>query len=240
MRQAVKTVAVVASLLASASLARADPHSDCAQTTDRERAIVACTAVMKEAGRDNAKLLAAYSNRSLAYQAKGEHRLAISDLTRALVYSPRDPQLWYRRGLSRSALGQNIRCAADFSLALRYDTRMANALLERGECYRKLGALPRAIADQTEVLKLDPKSATAYANRAYAQLRLGQLDKAVADADEAIKLDPRSARGYLARGLAREKKDKTQAASDVKKALELDPKLKDARELQDALKRLGP
>jgi tetratricopeptide (TPR) repeat protein len=219
--------------------ARADLAADCTQTADRDKAIGACTSLLKEAGNDSGKLQTAYVGRAAAYRSKGQLPEAQSDLTRALYYNPKDASLWYQRGLVRAARGQNIRAGADFNLALRYDPKHVPSLIERGEAFRRLGALPKAISDAGEAIKLDPRSAAAYGNRAYAQLRMGKLDLAAADAAEAIKLDDKSARGHLVRGLAAEKADKAKAAADVKRALELDPELRKARELQEVIKRLG-
>lgn len=233
-----KALAIAAGLLMSTA-AFADTAGDCAQTADRDKAITACTAMMKEVAKEKDKLSTAYVNRSAAYQGKGDLKKALSDMTWGVVYNPKNAELWLKRATIRDSLGQNIRAAADYTIALKNDAKLTQAYIGRGEAYRRLGALPQAIADASEALKLDPKSHVALANRAYAQLRLGQVDKAKADADEALKLSDKSARAYLVRGLAQEKSDKAKAVADVKKALELDPKLKDEKINQEAMKRLG-
>lgn len=223
-----RTMVCVTLLMAAPGIARADTLADCTQVADRDKAIAACTALIKDAGKDRAKLETGYSARGAAYEAKGELRKALSDLTWALAAGPKNADLWYRRGVVRAALGQNIRAAADQTLALRYDPKNVKALIERGELYRKLGSLKYAVGDASEAIKLDPKSATAFANRGYAKLRLGDGGGAAADADEAIKLDEKSALGYLTRGLATAKTDKDKAIADVKKALELRPGMPEA------------
>jgi tetratricopeptide (TPR) repeat protein len=234
-----RNIFIVAASMMLATAAFADTASDCAQSTDRDKAITACTTMMKEVAKDKAKLSVAYVNRSAAYQAKGDLRKALSDMTWGVVYNPKNAELWLKRAMIRDSLGQNIRAAADYTIALKADPKLAQAYVGRGEAYRRLGALPQAIADASEALKLDPKSHAALANRAYAQLRLGQVEKAKADAEEALKLNDRNARAYLVRGLAQEKSDKAKAVADVKKAFELDPKLKDEKVNQEVIKRLG-
>jgi tetratricopeptide (TPR) repeat protein len=217
--------------------------SDCSQTADKAKAVVACSTYIKDLGKagqkDNDRMATVLSTRAAAYSGQGLHKAALTDITRALYHLPKDAKLWHQRGQIRQALGQHFRCAADFSIALKHDPKMAQAYVGRGDCYRRLGALPKAIADSDEALKLDPKSAAALSTRAYAQLRLGKNDRALADAEDAIKADPNSARGYLTRGLAQEKTDKAKADADVKRVLELDPKIKAEAGLPAILKRFG-
>lgn len=234
-----RTILITAATALLSTSAFADTASDCAQPVDRDKAIAACTTMMKEVAKEKDKLSIAYVNRSSAYQAKGDLRKALSDMTWGVVYNPKSANLWLKRASIRDSLGQNIRAAADYTIAIKADPKLTQAYIGRGEAYRRLGALPQAIADASEALKLDPKSHAALANRAYAQFRLGQVEKAKADADEALKLNDKSARAYLVRGLAQEKADKAKAVADVKKALELDPKLKDEKVNQEVIKRLG-
>lgn len=208
---------------------------DCKQTADKVKAIAACTAVIKDAAKDKAKLAEAYSARAAALAAE-KPRDALSDLSQALYAEPTNAALWTKRADVRSMLGQHFRAAVDYSVALKYAPNNVAALLGRGDQYRRLGVLPKAIEDADAVLKIDPKSAVAYANRAYAEQRYGQDDKAYKDAEEAIKLDPKSALAYAARGFAKLKTDKQGGLTDLKKALELDPKLEAVTE---ALKKLA-
>lgn len=210
--------------------------TDCAQATDRAKALAACSAIIKEKGSDNAALLAAYRGRAAAAIATKKAPEALADLSRALVLDPKNVDLWVARGDVRASLGQRIRAAADYSVALKYDPKKVAALTGRAEQYRSLGALQKAVSDHTEALQLDPKSAVALAGRAYAQQRLGKDKEAIADADEALKLDGKAALAYLARGLAIGKTDKVKAATDLKKALELDPASPIAK---SALQKLG-
>ena len=235
----IRLTTIGVALVLGAAVAQADTATDCAQPGDRDKAITACTVLMKEVAKDKPKLSEAYVNRSTAYQAKGDLKKALSDMTWGVVYSPKDANLWLKRAAIRDGLGQNIRAAADYTVALKSDPKLTQAYIGRGEAYRRLGALPQSIADASEALKLDPKSAVALANRSYAQLRLGQLAKAETDANEALKLDAKSARAYLVRGLTQEKTDKVKAVADLKQAMALDPKLKDEKVNQDAMKRMG-
>jgi tetratricopeptide (TPR) repeat protein len=232
----IKHTLFAAALVLGASAVHADTAADCKQTADRGKAIVACSALIKEAGTDNAKFVEAYVGRATASLATAKPADALADLKRAIAYDPKNADLWLKSGNVRAVLGQKIRAAADYSIAAKYDPKSSAALAGRAEMYRLLGALPRAISDSTEALKLDPKLVGALSTRAFSQQRLGRDKEAIADADEAIKLDPKAMLAYLARGLAQAKTDKVKATTDLKKVLELEPKSQLAAEM---LKKLG-
>ncbi len=210
--------------------------ADCTQRIDLKKVETACKALLKDAGADRAKLVTGYTGLAAAAEGAKDLKGALKQLSWALAASPKDAALWSKRGDVRAALGQKIRSAADYSVALKYDPKNLNALLGRAAQYRLLGSLPNAIKDADAALAIDPKSASAMANRAYAAQRLGRDADAIKDADEAIKLDAKSALAYAARGFAKMKTDKTAAMADLKKAVDLDPKLTAAA---DAIKKAG-
>jgi tetratricopeptide (TPR) repeat protein len=210
--------------------------ADCTQANDRVRAIMACDALIKEAGRDIARLAPLLVARAAQYQASGRPLDALSDLSGALAADPKNAVLWTKRGDVRAGLGQRIRSAADYSVALKYDPKSVPALLGRGEQFRLLGALQKSVEDMSAVLAIDPRSSSALAARAYANERLGRVDGALKDADEALKLDANATLALLARGLARQTTDKAAAVGDLRRVLQLDPKSPVAAA---ALKKLG-
>lgn len=227
---------IAVSLMATPA-ALADTMRDCRNTAEPARALVACSTVIIEAGKDPAKLAEGYALRSAANEASGDLKAALDDIFSATIRDSNNPQLWYRSGTLRAALKQPIRASADFTIALRYDPWMTDALIRRGTEQRVLGLLTRAIEDFDAAIKLDPKSAPAFAGRAYTHLRNGKPDLALGDAEEALKLDPTSVFGHLTMGLVAEgQKDKDKAMASLKKALDLDPKNVVAAE---ALKRVG-
>ena len=237
--RAAVVAATVLGITVTMSPARADALGDCRQSAEPAKAIAACSAAIKEAGKDVAKVAEAYAARSAANEKKGDYKSALDDIYWACIRDPKNAQLWYRSGLLRQQQSkpQPIRAAADMTIALKYEPKLVPALIARADLYRQLGLLPKSIADADAAIAIDPKQASAYATRGYAQLRAGQLDKAAADAEEAIKLDQRSTFGYLTKGLvAQARKQNAEAIQALKKVRELDPKNTIA---EKALKDLG-
>ena len=66
---------------------------DCTGTADRAKAITACGALIKDAGRDMAKLSAAYAARAAQYAATCKPRDALADYSRALSTDPKNAAL---------------------------------------------------------------------------------------------------------------------------------------------------
>ncbi len=98
-----------------------------------------------------------------------------------------------------------------------------------------------AIAEFSEAIRLDGSRANFFGNRGNTYIGKGDYDKAIADLDQAIKLAPESSSGYQGRALAYLKKDLPgPARDDYTKALSLNPDAKDKKDIEKALKDLGP
>jgi tetratricopeptide (TPR) repeat protein len=98
-----------------------------------------------------------------------------------------------------------------------------------------------AIAEFSEAIRLDGSLAKYFNHRGNAYIAKGDFDKAIADFDHAIKLAPESSSGYQGRALAYLKKGITGLArDDYNKALSLNPDADNRKEIEEALKDLGP
>ena len=108
---------------------------------------------------------------------------------------------------------------------------------DRGIAYFDKQSWELAIDDYTEAIKLDPKFGEALNNRAWTLLKVGRTNAALMDANKAVELLPDKAYAWDTRGhIAEALNNRTQAISDYRKALQLDPQSDGARE---ALKTLG-
>jgi tetratricopeptide (TPR) repeat protein len=111
--------------------------------------------------------------------------------------------------------------ARAYGEAIEADPGLARAWNNRGLAKSLRGELAGALADYGEALRLGA-TAEAHYNRGVAYLRAEDAYRAVADFSDALRLQPEYPRALAGRGLARAKVgDKTGAAVDFKKALEL-------------------
>ncbi|HET7852023.1 MAG TPA: tetratricopeptide repeat protein [Methyloceanibacter sp.] len=98
-----------------------------------------------------------------------------------------------------------------------------------------------AIGEFSEAIRLDGSPANYFGNRGNAYIAKGDFDKAIADLDQAIGLAPNEFSYYQTRGFARLKKHETGLArDDFNKALSLNPDAKHKKQIEQALKDLGP
>jgi hypothetical protein len=93
-----KKIVLAAALVLGSVPAWADTAADCKQTADRSKAIVACSALLKEAGKDNAKIVEAYVGRATAALGSAKPADALADLSKAIGYDPKNAALWLKRG----------------------------------------------------------------------------------------------------------------------------------------------
>jgi tetratricopeptide (TPR) repeat protein len=89
-----------------------------------------------------------------------------------------------------------------------------------------------AIDDLSKAFDLEPSDpATLLTNRGLAWLKLGQLERALEDTNGALALAPDDAVAYNNRGVIhRELGNFQQSESDLRRAIEIDPKLPNPRE----------
>ncbi len=151
-------VTVLVSLSWSA-LARADLYSDCAQRSDLELAIRACTQIIEEDGRQSsARRSIAYKSRGDSYFANGDYERAVSDLGMAITLSPQDADAYIKRGMAHDAKNDFQHGIADFGMAISLRPGSATPYTMRGGAYERAGDKERAIADLQKALELDPCS----------------------------------------------------------------------------------
>jgi tetratricopeptide (TPR) repeat protein len=210
-------------VLAFAGVARADDWAACDKFDDADPSIRACTRIIT-AGRVNRQdLAAAYNNRGLAYDGKGDHDGAIADYDKAIQLNPAYAIAFDNRGYTYEEKGDHDRAIADYDVAIRLDPKKASDYDDRGLAYEAKGDHDRAIADYDKSIQLDPKVASTYDDRGLAYEAKGDHDGAIADYDNSIQLDPKNASTYQDRGDAsKAKNDYDGAIADYTKSIELD------------------
>jgi tetratricopeptide (TPR) repeat protein len=123
------------------------------------------------------------------------------------------------------------------AIELSSEWRAGLPLGNRGMVRVDMGDLPDGIADLTLAMGLMPKDSRLYHYRAIAYLKSDKHDLALKDNEQALKLEPDSASYWgLKAQIMESKGEKQEAIDDFKKALHLNPYLKEA---QEGLHRLG-
>ncbi len=105
-----------------------------------EARIAACTEILARRSKQTKRnQLAAYINRSSAYQAAGDLGRAIADLDKALRLNPKSPLALTKRAAIHQEKGDLDRAIADYSSALRLDKNLPVAYRGRAKAYQAKG-----------------------------------------------------------------------------------------------------
>lgn len=151
------------------------------------------------AGKD---LAAAFNNRGVAYQAKGDLDRAIADYSEAIRLNPRLAVAYNNRCLTRGVTGKDLVDALnDCDEALKLLPNSMDAHDTRGFIYLKLGDFPVAINEYNASLQLDPNRSRALYGRGLAKVRAGDKAGGEADMAAAVKITPRTAQDFARFGL---------------------------------------
>ena len=191
-----------------------------------DRIIAECTRTLGDSPSDAVRVKA-LNNRGLARCDKGEHDLAISDFSEAILCGPPTQSrstLFYNRGRCRNFTGAYGDAIDDLTEAIRHDPQDAEAYVTRGLAWQSLGDSLKAIADFDLAIQNDRESAIAFHNRGNTWVNLGELRRGIADFTQSLHLDPRDAATHTSRGVAWSRKGRyAKALADYERALKLDP-----------------
>ncbi len=184
----------------------------------------------------------ALNNRGSTKDRNKDHRGAIEDFTKAIIYKPDYKHAFYNRGMARKELAKETGdtslfrpALADFEKALMFDDKFVEAYHSRAvtlENYadyqsnyeKRNRLLQQALQDYDKALELNPEYEEALVNRGVAKGKLGLLTEAIADFNKALLINPQNASTYSNRGLAKDHaKDFEGAIADYNKAIQLDP-----------------
>jgi tetratricopeptide (TPR) repeat protein len=148
-------------VIAGPVLVAAGDADVCAKGTGDEK-IAACTRSINSGTWKGPNLAWAYTNRGIAYRAKGEPDRAIADYDKAIWLNPKFADAYNGRGSAYDDKGDRDRAIADFDQAILLNPNYADAYNNRGIAYRAKGAPDRAIADYDQAIRLNPNFALAF------------------------------------------------------------------------------
>jgi serine/threonine protein kinase/Tfp pilus assembly protein PilF len=135
---------------------------------------------------------------------------------------------WNNRGLAYAQLKQPARALADFSKAIELKPDYVDAYMNRGLARQDLKQVREAVDDLTKALALQGAPTRVYFMRAKAWDQLGDKARANQDREEGLRHQPADELSWVTRGWARMANDLPAALADFDKALELNPRSKDA------------
>jgi len=253
---------IVAALLA-ATAAGAQPAPDCDEFVDYDKAIAACTALIRQ-NPNNAKAyyirgsqhdqmaMAIVLSNDRSKNAPALYDRAFADLSKAIELNPGYLDAYWARARVRQGRSESFQAqTADYDRAVRAAPDNPEVYSSRAYHYglaaAKQGAnlYDLAIADYNKALSLKPRSANLLAQRGSMYHSRGDCATAVKDYSAAIAIDvadnPTTPKGSMWFWSVRAEcyvtlGDKARAIADFRKVLEIDP---DDTDAQDGLKQLG-
>ncbi|WP_195930513.1 tetratricopeptide repeat protein [Hyphomicrobium album] len=204
----------------------------CADTTDAEAAIQACTQLYENRGLGKRNRAIALGNRGAAYKSLGRYPEALADFEQASELDSDNPQYYGQRGDVHIRTGELDAAIEDFTTALSHSSRFAWGYQGRGRAYFAKGDGAKAVADFNEALRLKPGDFILLTQRGRASNLAKLYDQAVSDLSKAMKhakfetLLPKERADLIAqRSFAYVKQRRlSEARTDVDDALKLAPK----------------
>ena len=156
-----------------------------------------------EAIKLNSEFTAAYNNRAVSYQDKGDFDRAIQDCNKAIKLNPKFVEAYTVRGLAYSNKDELDTAIQDYNKAIEINPDYAIAYNNRGIIYSGKSEFDKAIKDFNKAINLNPEYTAAYNNRGNAYGEKGDFDNAIQNYNKVIKSNPEYVNAYYNRGFAR-------------------------------------
>lgn len=152
----------------------------------------------------------AYLQRTLAYQAMGQNKLALADITEYLKYTATDPDMHMIRAGILRALNQPLAEIEEYKAALKlhYSDYTVYQLVQT---YEQIGKFEPALAELTKLIKASGQDAETFQKRGQIYSRTKKYNEAIADYTKAISIEA-SPRFYKERAAIYQQMGNTRAA----------------------------
>jgi Flp pilus assembly protein TadD len=148
---------------------------------------------------------------------------------KAAALDPALPEPWNVLGNIHHQAGRPEEAVAAYEKALALDRRHEKAHYNLGVCLFELGRVDEAELHFVTALDISPSFVEARANYGYCLLRRKRLEDGIREVEEALRQGYVSARAFLNLSLAYVQKGNfVRAAEEARRAVEKDPRLKDA------------
>ncbi len=209
-------LACVVVLLLIATPAQADRYKDCDDFKKPAEQLLACSQIIESGENESAKRLGrAYYMRGSHYHNKGQWKLAIADLTRAIEMDPDYAFSYGRRGEAFLNQGNFERAIADLSTAISMKPKYFMPRYHRAFAHVRTGDQKRALADfQAFMERMGANTPGLYLGRGNVWALKGDHERAIADFDRAIERQPKQFWAYRDRGMVYAKMGQREQAED--------------------------
>src|SRR5271167_1626436 len=157
---------------------------------DANRAISACTDLLKAEGQATAEKAGVLTWRAAAYLKAGHTFYAMSDCDSAIELKPDAADAFRVRGQVQSAIGDDARAIADYTKAIALNPTSAEAFKGRADAYARKGDNDHALGDYTRALGLNREYVEALNNRANIYLQEGDSNNALSGYEDALAINP--------------------------------------------------
>ena len=190
-----------------------------------QQMLVAATQLVES----HSDLTTAHYIQAVAYYKLDELFQAIASLTRAITLNTYHTESLYLRAKILLEMNQVDEALQDIQQILEREKDHEGALLLKGSIEEKKGLSNEAYETYTKLINLNPFCSKAYSQLAKYYIHQRLLGQALDVLNEAIELNPNDANLYQHRGSVKLiMNDKDGAFDDTKKALELDPTIKES------------
>ncbi len=137
----------------------------------------------------------AYNIKSIVAYQRGNKKMAIKLLEKAIECNPLDPTLLFNLACMKEENGDRQGAINTLTDALKLNPNHASALNNRGNLYGLQGDYTRARVDLDQAIRLEPHNVRAILNRARLFAQMGQVEESVADYEQAQKIMSQYAQG---------------------------------------------
>jgi len=166
------------------------------------------------------------------YLALHRYSEAIEAYNTAIALDPERSSSYLHRGSGYVEQGRHAEAIADFTKSADLEPGWSQPYFRRASARNDVKDFQGALSDYDTFFRLERKSSEligeAHGLRAFIYMRLGRYREAIADYDVELQLTPRDAIAYIARSRAHQKAgNHARAAEDRKKAIQLDPTIRE-------------
>ena len=197
-------IAILASVLVSASSSHADSFSQCLKAETAIEKIERCSTVLSHSRQRN-QLERAYLRRGNAYVEMSRFADAVNDFTALIHLNPRVAGYYDNRQNALKSIGLLGKALDDANMTVRLASSYAFSYRSRANVFDAMGRYDAAIADFTTALSIDPRDVGLLIDRGKILARAGRNREAIDDFTHALDVDGGAKDAFRERGLAYKK-----------------------------------